>query len=51
MASGETAHTAESGANLADSAPMDADLQAIIERWPIVSMDVKGQIVALVDGS
>ena len=33
-----------------DSAHFDADLQAVIEAWPTLADDVKGRILAIVEG-
>ena len=39
---------AESGAIVAENAPVDPDLQAIIERWPDLPEAMKADIVAMV---
>lgn len=51
---GETAYSAESGAKsgaiFGETAPFDSDLQALIDRWPALSADVKARIMALAIG-
>jgi hypothetical protein len=51
---GETAPStqgaANSGAISCEMGPIVADLETLIERWPVLSASLKSQIMALVDG-